>query len=318
MSLPSAPSFGIYLPQLAFDGPTYLERAKLVEELGFDALWLYDHLYGPGLPGVDSFEAFTLASWVLAHTTALRVGHLVACANFRNTALLAKMVATLDVLSSGRFELGLGSGSYEAEHHEAGLPWGSGAQRSARLAETVEALVALFSGEPVTFEGAHVSLAGFTSLPRPIQVPHPPIHLGGIGPRFTIPLVARFADVWSVPTYGLDVWLERRDQLFAECERIGRDPGTIRISHEAVLVLGADEASVADATALAARRYHGDQWGVEAGGYVGTPPMVLARIEAMRAEGVTDFIFFTPDRGRRDQLELLAQEVVIPARQTST
>jgi alkanesulfonate monooxygenase SsuD/methylene tetrahydromethanopterin reductase-like flavin-dependent oxidoreductase (luciferase family) len=306
----STPTVGIYVPQVSFSREAYLERALAVEALGFDSLWMYDHLYSPGQPDRDSFEAFTLAAWVLAKTTSLRVGHLVACAGFRNAALLAKMTATLDVLSEGRFELGLGSGSVEAEHREAGLAWGSFPERSERLAETLEVLLALFTGEPVTFEGRHVTLDGFRSLPRPHQQPHPPIHIGGMGPKRTIPLVARYADVWSVPTYGLGIWEERRAQLEEACEQIGRDPGQIRISHEAVLVIGRDDAALADAVALAERRHPGAGWGVEAGGYVGTPPMLVEHLAAMRAKGVTDFVFFTPDRAAPDTLELFATEVL--------
>jgi alkanesulfonate monooxygenase SsuD/methylene tetrahydromethanopterin reductase-like flavin-dependent oxidoreductase (luciferase family) len=233
----SPPTFGIYLPQVAFSADEYLRRARSIEELGFDALWMYDHLYGPGTPGLDSFEAFSLASWVLATTSTLRVGHLVGCTNFRNPVVLAKMVATLDVLSQGRFELGLGSGSFEDEHHESGLPWGSFPERSQRLEENLQVLTKLFSGDPVTFRGDFVEVQGFQALPRPTQLPHPPIHIGGVGPRFTIPLVARYADVWSIPTYGLAVWEERKALLDAECAKIGRDPADIRISHEAVLLI---------------------------------------------------------------------------------
>src|SRR5437762_1424041 len=115
--------FGIYVPQVAFGYDDILQRALACEELGYDALWLYDHLYSPGLPDADSFEAWTLASALLARTSRLRVGHLVNCNNFRHPALLAKMATTLDVISGGRLEFGIGSGSYEPEHLEAGLPW---------------------------------------------------------------------------------------------------------------------------------------------------------------------------------------------------
>ena len=304
------PSVGIYLPQVAFEAETYLERARLIEELGFDSLWLYDHLSGPGMPQADSLEAFVLAAWVLAQTSVLRVGHLVACTNFRNPALLAKMFASLDVLSAGRLEIGLGSGSIESEHHEAGIAWGSAAERAERLGETIAALIELFGGEPVTFEGSQVRLEGFSSRPRPVQLPHPPLHIGGVGPRRTLPLVARHADVWSIPTYGLGVWEERKAQLVAECEAIGRDPAEIRISHEAVIVIGADQRSLDEATALAARRFPGEGWGVHEGGYVGTPAQILEHLAKMGDKGVTDFIFFTTDRGERSTLELIASEVV--------
>lgn len=311
MTTTPPPSFGIYLPQMKFTGDEYLDRALAVERLGFDSLWLYDHLYGPGSPTIDSFEAFILASYVLARTERLRVGHLVVCANFRNPAVLGKMVVTLDVLSKGRFELGLGSGSYELEHHEAGLPWGSFAERSERLAETLEILSKMFTGEPTTFDGTHFTISEFPSLPRPHQDPHPPIHIGGVGPRYTLPLVAKYADVWSVPTYGLATWEERMRQLETECEKIGRDPRSIRISHEAVLVIAPDESSLVDAKALASRRFQGEGWGVDAGGYIGTPPMIIDHIAQMQEKGITDFIFFTPDRGDPVTLQLFAEEVMV-------
>jgi alkanesulfonate monooxygenase SsuD/methylene tetrahydromethanopterin reductase-like flavin-dependent oxidoreductase (luciferase family) len=116
---------GIYVPQLQLDYDTLLGKARLVEQLGFHSFWVYDHLYGPGMPDVPAFEGWTVATALLAHTERLRVGHLVLCNNFRHPALLAKMATTLDVISAGRLELGLGSGSWEAEHHEAGMPWGS-------------------------------------------------------------------------------------------------------------------------------------------------------------------------------------------------
>jgi alkanesulfonate monooxygenase SsuD/methylene tetrahydromethanopterin reductase-like flavin-dependent oxidoreductase (luciferase family) len=313
----AAPSFGIYLPQIAFDGPTYLERAELIDALGFDSLWMYDHLSGPGLPSADSLEAFVLASWVLARTRELRVGHLVAAAGFRNAALTAKMFASMDVLSGGRLEIGLGSGSIESEHREAGYDWLPGSKRAERLEETVLAIKELFSGEPTDFDGNQVRLEGFTARPRPLQLPHPPVHLGGVGPRYTLPLVARHADVWSVPTYALGFWTERRDQLFALCEEIGRDPASLRISHESVIVIGRDEAELDAAKALAARRFPGEGFSVEAGGYIGLPEQIVEHIERQRAEGVTDFIFFTTDRGGRETLELIADEVVAPIRRAS-
>ena len=126
--------FGIYVPQLAFGYDDVLGRARLCDELGISSLWLFDHLYGPELPDTPAFEGWTLATALLAQTTRLRVGHLVLCATFRHPALLAKMATTLDVISGGRLELGIGSGSYEPEHERAGIPWGTFARahRAAR------------------------------------------------------------------------------------------------------------------------------------------------------------------------------------------
>jgi len=302
--------FGIYLPQVAFGYQEILDRALVAEDLGFHSVWFYDHLYSPGQPDVPSFEAWTLASYVLAHSRRLRVGHLVLCNTFRHPALLAKMASTLDVLSAGRLEIGIGSGSVELEHHQSGLPWGSGAERSGRLGEALEILTSMLEGTPTTFAGRHYRVEDLPNLPSPVQQPRPPIHVGGIGPRHTLPLVARYADVWSVPTYGLATWEESERLLEEECARIGRDPSTIRRSHEAVLVLAPDDASLAVARAKAERRYGGGGWGLEAGGYVGTPSMVADRIAQLVEKGVTLFVFFTHDRADPRTLELFAERVM--------
>ena len=303
------PEFGVYLPQVALDGPAVLERARVAEETGLDSLWFYDHLYSPGQPDRPSLEAWTLASWVLARTERLGVGHLVLCNNFRHPALLAKMAATLDVLSGGRVELGLGSGSVEGEHLEAGLPWGTAAERAERLDEALCVLDRHVRG------GAGHLLGPPLPAGRPAQRPHP--RAGGrgstwaaVGPRHTLPLVARHADVWSVPTYGLADWEGSRRRLDAECAAIGRDPSTVRTSHEAVLVLAPDEPSLAVALAQARRRYGGPGWGLEAGGYIGTPGQVAARIAEAAERGVSLFVFFTHDRADPRTLELFAERVV--------
>src|SRR5436305_7416148 len=137
MTSPRSIHFGIYIPQVAFSYDDLLTRARHCEQLGIDRFWIFDHLYAPGLPGAAALEGWTLATALLANTTSLRVGHLVTCNNFRHPALLARMATTLDVISDGRLEFGLGSGSYEQEHHEAGLPWGSFGERSERLGEAL-------------------------------------------------------------------------------------------------------------------------------------------------------------------------------------
>ncbi len=301
---------GIYAPQVSLPFEEIIDRARIAEELGFHSLWFYDHLYSPGLPALPSFEAWTLASYVLAQTTRLRVGHLVLCNNFRHPALLAKMASTLDVLSGGRLELGIGSGSVQVEHEEAGLEWGSFAERSGRLGEALEILTKMFSGEPTSFEGDHYRVAELPNLPAPLQRPRPPIHVGGVGPRRTLPLVARYADVWNVPTYGLAGWEASRRALDEECAHIGRDPASVRTAQEAVLVLAADEASLSEARAKAERRFGGPGWGLDAGGYVGTPAMVAERIMERASRGVSFFVFFTHDRAHPRTLELLADQVV--------
>jgi alkanesulfonate monooxygenase SsuD/methylene tetrahydromethanopterin reductase-like flavin-dependent oxidoreductase (luciferase family) len=302
--------FGIYVPQLAFEYQDVLHRAQLCEELGFSSFWLFDHFYGPQFPDLPALEGWTLATALLAQTTTLRVGHLVLCNNFRHPALLARMATTLDVISAGRLEVGLGSGSVEEEHHQAGLPWGSLTERSERLGEGLEILTRMFGSEKTSFEGRHYQLRDLPNLPLPVQRPRPPIHVGGAHPRYTLPLVARYADVWNVPVYALGNWRQRVERLDDECERIGRDPSTIRKSHEAVLVIAPDDASLATARAKAERRFGGPTWGLEEGGYIGTPPAIVDRIAERVEQGITMFVFFTFDRGGESTLRLFAEEVM--------
>jgi len=302
--------FGVYIPQVAFSFDEVLARAMLCEELGIGSFWLFDHLYGPGMPGQDSFEGWTLATAVLSRTTALRVGHLVLDNNLRHPVLLGKMATTLDVISNGRLDIGIGSGSYEAEHRQGGFPWGRLSERSARLGETLEILTSMFRNDETTFAGTHFQVAGIPNRPRPVQQPGPPIHIGGIGARFTLPLVARYADVWNVPTYGLARFTEAVPVLAAECERVGRDPASLRRSIEAVLVLCPDQPALTRAREWVGRRYGGPGWGLEEGGFIGTPAAVIDRIGTFAEQGVSQFVFFVHDRGERETLALLAEEVI--------
>jgi F420-dependent oxidoreductase-like protein len=301
--------FGIYLPQLALDYDTLLDRALAVEALGYDSFWMYDHLTAPGMPDAPSFEAWTAATALLAQTTRLRVGHLVLCNNFRHPALLAKMATSLDVISGGRLELGLGSGSIEAEHLEAGLPWGTMRERSERFGEALEIITRMFAAPRTTFEGKYYSVHDLANVPPPVQQPRPPIHIGGAGPKLTLPLVAKYADAWNVPTYALDRMKELNHALDEECEKIGRDPATIRRSIESVLVV-APAAGLDDALALAHRRFGGEGFGLEAGGFMGTPAQITDRVGELMEVGFSSFVFFTHDRAKDATLQLFAEEVM--------
>ncbi len=309
--LPPRPvEVGIYLPQVAITGPELVARARLVESLGFPSLWLYDHLYSPGQPDRDSLEAWTAATYLLAATERLRVGHLVLDVHLRHPALLGKMAATLDVLSGGRLELGLGSGSVRREHDEAGIPWGTAAERAARLGEALEVVTGMLADPVTTVHGSHYRVSDLPNLPGPVQVPRPPVHVGGTGRRHTLPLVARYADVWNVPAYGLAGWEDSRRALEAECERIDRDPAGVRTSLQAVLGLASDEETLPAVRAEAERRYGTPGWGLEAGGFVGTPAMVVDRVRTLADRGVSLFVFLLHDRATPRTLELLAETVL--------
>jgi alkanesulfonate monooxygenase SsuD/methylene tetrahydromethanopterin reductase-like flavin-dependent oxidoreductase (luciferase family) len=300
---------GVYLPQVGFTWDELRARVVACDREGIASLWLMDHLYPPTMPGVPSFEAWTTATALAAVTERIRIGHLVLANGFRHPALLAKMAITLDHVSGGRLNLGIGSGSVAEEFREFGLPFGADAERAAALDEALVVVTRLFTEARVDFAGRHYRLAGAPSLPRPVQQPHPPIHVGGAGPKRTLPLVARHADVWNCPTYALPVLGARRAQLHAECRRIGRDPATLGVTEEAVLVLVARREQVDAARGAALRRFPGPGWAFETHGYCGTPDDVLRRLEERRRLGVDGVIFFLHDRGEPETIRLLAREV---------
>jgi alkanesulfonate monooxygenase SsuD/methylene tetrahydromethanopterin reductase-like flavin-dependent oxidoreductase (luciferase family) len=312
--VPGGPEFGIFVPQVGYRYEEILERARWIEELGFHSMWLMDHLYPPGLPAVPSFEAWTLATALLASTSRLRVGHLVLSNNFRHPALLAKMATSLDRISSGRLILGLGSGSVAEEHRQAGLPWSTFADRTARLGEALELVTRMLASEQTTFEGEHYTVRELPNLPPAVQQPRPPILVGGSGDR-TLDLVARYADYWNCPTYAIGDLDDAVARLVAACGRIGRDPGTIRLSVEAVLALGRSEDDLPGVVAQAERRFGSPGFGLHAGGLIGTAETVAARLIQLAGRGVELFVFFLHDRVQRSTLELLAERVVPVVRQ---
>jgi alkanesulfonate monooxygenase SsuD/methylene tetrahydromethanopterin reductase-like flavin-dependent oxidoreductase (luciferase family) len=302
--------FGLYVPQVGFSWEQIRERALVAEAVGFSSVWFMDHLYPPELPDVASFEAWTVATAVATATTRLRVGHLVLSNTLRHPVLLGKMATTLDVISGGRLDLGIGSGSYPPEHARAGIPWESTRVRSEQLEEALEIVTSMFTGTPTSFEGRHYQVRDLPNLPPPVQRPRPPIHVGGAGERRTLPLVARYADVWNCPTYALGELETKLDVVRAECEHIGRDAAELRVSLEAVLALVETPAELPEALARAERRYPGPGWGLHEGGYIGTPDDVVARIREQAARGITLFVFFTHDRAAPETLRLFAEQVM--------
>ncbi len=301
---------GVYVPQMGFSYQDVLHRALRCEELGIRSLWLYDHLYGPGVPEISSLEAWTLATSLLSRTERLRVGHMVLCNQFRHPVVLAKMATTLDQISAGRLEFGIGSGSIQDEHHRTGLEWGTFAERSERLAETLEILHQAFANEVIDFAGKHYTVRLMPIVPGPVQRPRPPIIVGGAGEKYTLPLVARYADVWNVPTYALGELEHKLSVLRSNCEDIGRDPATIVLSVEAVMALAPDDASLPKVRQIAERRFGGPGFGLHEGGLIGTPEAIVDRLKELQALGFQQVVLFTHDRGSDETLELLASTVM--------
>lgn len=196
-------------------------------------LWLNDHLYPPRQDARGSiFDAWTLLAGAATVTERLRLGPMVTANTFRHPAVLAKMAVTLDQMSEGRLDLGIGAGWLESEHDAFGIEYGSGADRFDRLAETFEVVHGLLTSDRFSFEGRFVSIQDAVFEPKSVQQPRPPFVVGGAGPRRTIPLAARWADHWNYPDYGFapEEFAAAREALAAECRAIGRDPATVHTS----------------------------------------------------------------------------------------
>ena len=223
----SPPLFGIHTIQKT-TWPELRERWQWLEGLGFDSLWLPDHFFSTSGRDVPMLEAWTLLSGLALVTERARIGVLVSSNTFRHPALLAKQAVTVDHLSNGRLELGLGAGWFVEEHEVFGLELPEPKLLVDRYAEAIELVDRYLSNDESSFDGEHYQLDGAFNRPAPIQKPRPPLVMGAHGPRM-LKLVAKYADTWNsfAPP---DVLKRRNDQLTEYCEAIGRDPATLKRS----------------------------------------------------------------------------------------
>ncbi|MGA7670434.1 MAG: TIGR03560 family F420-dependent LLM class oxidoreductase [Nitrolancea sp.] len=202
-----------------------VERWKLFEELGFDSVWDCDHWVQPSKPSGPYFEAWTLLAALAAQTERIRIGVLVSCNTFRHPALLAKEAVTIDHISHGRLELGLGAGWYVPEHEMLGIDFPPAAELVSRFREAVEIVDQLMRNEYTTYEGKYYQLHGAAFRPGPVQTPRPPLTLGAKGPRM-LEIVARYGDAWN--SSGSPEEMGERNKILDEhCARLGRNPDEI-------------------------------------------------------------------------------------------
>jgi F420-dependent oxidoreductase-like protein len=205
--------------------PVLRENWRRYESLGFESLWDCDHYQQPSRPNGPYFEGWTLLAGLAAETRTARIGVLVSCNTFRHPALLAKMAVTVDHISEGRLEVGLGAGWFEPEHVAFGLDFPDPPELVGRFREAVEVVASMLSNELTTFHGRHYQLTGAPSRPQPIQRPRPPLTLGAHG-RQMLSVVARHADRWN--SHGTVEQIRQRNDILNEhCAAIGRDPAAI-------------------------------------------------------------------------------------------
>ena len=219
--------FGIDVAQQRMPWDELVSRVRFGEDLGFDGAWGFDHfqpMYGDG-PG-EIFEGMATLAALASATTKIRLGLMVTGVTYRHPSVFAAQALTVDHASHGRLELAVGAAWFDAEHDAFGIQFPPTAERFDLLEDTLEILTRLYTGERVSYDGKVVSLKEAQLRPIPVQQPRPPIWIGGSGPKRTIPLVARYADVWH--TWGTPNSLrplsQRIDELATEA---GRDPKTI-------------------------------------------------------------------------------------------
>jgi F420-dependent oxidoreductase-like protein len=213
-----------------FDYPVMEAFWRTADNLGFHSVATYDHFYGLIDHSVPTWEGWTSLAAMAAVVRRARISCLVTGVTYRNPAVLAKMAVTVDHISGGRLDFGLGAGWHEAEHDGYGIEFPSAPTRVAMLDEALTVIRRLWTEDTVTFDGAHYRLQDAIANPKPVQRPHPPIVIGGEKPRM-LRVIARHADEWNVPSHGdVAAWAATSARLDDACAEIGRDASEIRRS----------------------------------------------------------------------------------------
>ena len=330
--------FGLSLPHYGYSLPgaapiTFDEMvvwARRAESLGFDSVWISDHFFysfarfGADATPIAAIEPLTALAGLAAVTERIRLGTLVLGAPFRHPSIVAKMATTIDGISGGRLDLGVGAGWLEEEFTAFGYPYGSAAERFSSLEETLQVLQALFSAGPATFDGPNVSLRDARLLPEPVQ-PRLPVWVGGKGGPRLLTLAARYADGWnSVWRWTSEAYGERAAFARDACDREGRDSATFRFSVGLYSLLGDSDESFravfdrakAAMPGRAMRDESEASWRADT--LSGTPEQVIERVRAFEAVGVEEIIvapwvlpFAVPEP---EQVEVFAKHVLAPFR----
>jgi alkanesulfonate monooxygenase SsuD/methylene tetrahydromethanopterin reductase-like flavin-dependent oxidoreductase (luciferase family) len=271
--------FGLDVAQQRMPWDELVRRVQLAEDLGFDGVWGFDHfqpMYGEG-PG-ETFEGMTTLAALAGITSRVRLGLLVTGVTYRHPSVFAAQALTIDHASHGRLELSFGAAWFDKEHDELGIPFPPLGERFSLLEDALEITTRLFTGEVVSYDGHVVSLRDARIQPVPVQQPHPPIWIGGSGPRRTLPLAARFADGWHAfgTPNSLREASERLDRLAVEA---GRDPADI---------LRAGSVSLDDVDTA---RKHTTKWRDAGYGYLvcGWPSAGAAQVEAFARDVMPEF-----------------------------
>jgi F420-dependent oxidoreductase-like protein len=296
--------FAFWSPQAGATVKTLLDRAEMAERLGYHSFWLVDHFWTIGMPEVDLLEAVTMMSALAARTERVRIGTLVLCNSFRNPALLAKSLTTIDHISNGRLEVGLGAGWMEQEYRAYGYEFPSVGTRLRQLEEGLQILKAMFTENRANFKGRYYTVTDAPNNPKPVQKPHPPIMIGGAGEKVMLRLVAKYADRWNCPA-GYRDFKKTLGVLHEHCRAVGRDPKDITVSEQLMVCIGANRAEADQKWEMAKGRKPFSFTAVK-----GTPDEVVKQLREHVSWGVTMFTMMFADMAPPQTVELFAREVM--------
>jgi F420-dependent oxidoreductase-like protein len=298
-------------PQQGAEYESLLRVAMTAEATGFDGFFRSDHFLkmgdASGLPGPT--DAWVTLAGLARETTRIKLGTLMSSATFRLPGPLAVAVATVDRMSGGRIEFGIGAGWYDAEHAAYAIPFPSTGERFDRLEEQLAILTGLWAtvdGETFSYAGTHYCVTDSPGLPKPAQRPRPPVIIGGKGPKRTPALTARYADEFNLPFVGLEGTERQIARVRSACDEIGRDPDSLVWSNAHTICCGSDEADVRRRADFIGR----DVDDLRENALAGTPEQVVEQIDRYAALGAQRMYLQVLDQHDLDHLRLLAAEVM--------
>ena len=305
----TAAHFGVTAPQISRTWDEAKAAAQTFDDLGFDSIWVCDHLYGVPRPEIPILESWTLLTALGAVTNHVELGTLVTPPGFRNPAHLAKIVATLDRITNGRVVPGLGAGWFRQEFVGYGYAFPETRERLQMLAEAAELMTRAWTEAGLTYEGKHYRTEGLVLAPPPVR--RPPLLIGGSGEKVTMRIAARYADIWN-NLAGHQGELERKIGVLRErCREVGRDPETIRVSQQCVVLITAEDADVEPMLQRAEKIYGGHMGNVRGPlAIAGTPDMVAEKIQRHLDLGCSHFIIEFFGRDTREPARLFAETVL--------
>jgi F420-dependent oxidoreductase-like protein len=294
---------GIADPVEAYE--TLTRVAQVADEVGFESAWLVDHFHTIPRPSQEvTFECWTTTAAVARDTKRIRVGQMVTCNGYRHPALLAKMASTVDVLSHGRLNFGIGAGWYEHEYRAYGYPYPDAPTRLRHLREAVQVIRSMWTQEEAVFEGTYYQVRGAINQPKGVQKPHIPLLIGGSGEQVTLKLVAQYGDACNIS--GDLPTIKRKLAILKEhCAAVGRDYESIHRTITSVCALGeTDEQAQAKIPVVLRDRP------VTAGAFIGTPDAIRQRLADLEEAGVQEVILGFPDAAQTDILRFFASEFI--------